>query len=322
MKFELNQELIEMIIFSMENQSTAYYLDTHKLNVVAEDDIEDYLQDHEEKPDESGETAFDERFISIPEWRSVDGYNLMEKFVASLHNPIFRERLRNILASGRGVFRQFKDTVKEKKEIERLWYSFKEREMRQVVREWYNDLREQWGLERMELKGTETEQLIITDFVFGNDVIRWRREISEGDRAAFAEMFEERGDAYVEWVMQSNRKGFPDPLDDASLVITAETPAEEFAGFAWGLREDLSDGRMIFLLFQLYVMPEYRGLGLGTGLFERLCDAAYGIGADRMELSLFGEGKIMQDYIKSCGFDSIGAVFGIEMRSWHRKNRE
>ncbi|MFP4383726.1 MAG: UPF0158 family protein [Spirochaetia bacterium] len=319
MKFELDKELTDLIIFGMENQGTDFYLDTLDLTLVSD---EDFSSPDFDLPDGEIGTDGEERFISIPEWRSVNGYNLMEKFVASLHNPIFREKLRNILASGRGVFRQFKDTVRERPEIERLWFSFKEREMREVVRDWYNGLREQWGLERLELHEVETDQLILSDFVFTQDSRKWTEEIRAADKAAFTDMFGDFGDAYAAWAADRERRLIPSPDDPASLVITSETLGGEFAGFAWGVSENLSDGRMLFFLAQLYVIPEYRGLGLGTELFERLTDAAYVKGADRFELSCFGSGKIMEDYLERCGFAPLGRAFGIEMRSWHRKNRE
>jgi GNAT superfamily N-acetyltransferase len=319
MRFDLDKELTDLIIFGMENQGTDFYLDTRELSLVTDEDLIGIEYDGET---EEAEGDGEDRFLSIPEWRSVNGYNLMEKFVASLHNPIFREKLRNILASGRGVFRQFKDTVKERPEIERLWYSFKEREMRDVVRDWYNGLREQWGLERLELHDVETEQLILSDFVFSRDPVKWMEEISRADKASFADMFGEQGDSYVDWAAERSRRLIPPPDDPASLIITAETLGGDFAGFAWGVSEYLSDGRMLFLLAQLYVIPEYRGLGLGTELFERLTDAAYVKGADRFELSCFGSGKIMEGYLERCGFEPLGRVFGTEMRSWHRKNRE
>ena len=153
MTFPLTRELIDQIMFGMENQDTDFLLDLYDQKVVRIDELPDEGQDDEA------------RYIPLPEWRSVDGYNLMEKFVASLHNPIYREILRSILASGKGVFRQFKDALKERQEIERLWYRFKEREMRAHVVEWYNVLRESWGLARIgDPEDEGTEVLVLSDF--------------------------------------------------------------------------------------------------------------------------------------------------------------
>ena len=134
MEFDLSPELIDQIIFAMENQEKDYVLDTKTLELVPIDELPPELVEDED------------RLIQLPEWYSVHGYNLMEKFVANLRNPLFRETLREILARGKGVFRQFKDTIKQRKDIERLWFSFKDREMKRVVLEWYNQLRESCGL--------------------------------------------------------------------------------------------------------------------------------------------------------------------------------
>ena len=88
---ELTPELIDQIIFGMENQISYYYLDLEQGKVEEESQLEE-----EQRTDES-------RYILIPRWSSADGFQLMERFVDSLRNPVFRERLREALASRKGV---------------------------------------------------------------------------------------------------------------------------------------------------------------------------------------------------------------------------
>jgi len=177
MKFELSKELIDQIIFAMEDQENEYYLDVEEGVVVpAEELIGEGLEGEEE------------RYLSLPEWRSVDGFNLMERFTATLRNPLYRERLRQILSSGRGVFRQFKNALKERPDIEKLWFRFKNREMRKEVYRWYNALRESWGLKEVEIDWEEPEDLVLSDF----RVERWESP-EDGlllalDREGFQEM--------------------------------------------------------------------------------------------------------------------------------------
>ena len=114
----LTRELADQIVFGMENQNHVFYLDLDTQTVV---------------PDPPGLADADARYVRLPSWRPVDGYNLMARFVASLRNPIYRERLRTILGSGRGAFRQFKDAIGEREDIERLWLAFKQRKMREPL---------------------------------------------------------------------------------------------------------------------------------------------------------------------------------------------
>ena len=143
MEFTLNSELVEQIIFAMEDQQNQYYVHMDTGELLREEEIE---EDEAEEDEAEGEDPF----IPIPEWRPVDGFLMMEKFVARLRNPLLRDQLKDALTSGRGVFRKFKDILKTNPEIERLWFSFKERELRKVVWQWYNDNRELAGLDRLE----------------------------------------------------------------------------------------------------------------------------------------------------------------------------
>ncbi|MCK4542485.1 MAG: GNAT family N-acetyltransferase, partial [Spirochaetales bacterium] len=150
MKFIMTPEIMDQIIFGMENQEKTFILDTDTDHVVPAEETE--------------KESF--RYIPIPEWKSSDGFQLMEMFTASMRNPILRERFREALSSGRGVFRSFKNILKERPEIERLWFSFKEKEMRKRVREWYNQLAEVWGLEKLGPEPEDTEELVMSDFSY------------------------------------------------------------------------------------------------------------------------------------------------------------
>ena len=155
MQFQLSPEITDQIIFAMENQTEKTVFDTEAKETLKESLLE--------KPVDS------ERYVDIPEWNSFSGFQLMEKFVAGLRNPGYRNALRSALSQGRGVFRKFKDVLKENKEIERLWYAFKEKEMKRLVKEWYISLNELWSCEDLDFDLEfleETEDIIIEDFLF------------------------------------------------------------------------------------------------------------------------------------------------------------
>jgi len=155
MKFELDEILIDDIIFHMEDQDGIYLLDTLEGQVIT--DIE--LMDMDEDDSES------ERFIDLPEWGSNDGFRLMEKFTAGLKNPIVRQELTDALNRNKGVFRAFKNILEHYPEIGKHWFKFKEQEMKKEVILWYNALREEWGLKPFGSEPDDNSFLVLEDFV-------------------------------------------------------------------------------------------------------------------------------------------------------------
>ncbi|GHU62982.1 hypothetical protein FACS189445_6200 [Spirochaetia bacterium] len=154
MQFELTEALVDDIVFTMENQDGIFLLDTVEGTVITEGDMDD----------DDGEN--DGRFIGLPDWDSSDGYNLMERFAAGFKNKVIRTKLSAALNRGRGVFRAFKDTLANYPDAEKLWFTYKDQEMKRAVIRWYNALREEWGLERIGEEPEETEDLVREDFQF------------------------------------------------------------------------------------------------------------------------------------------------------------
>lgn len=253
MEFELTPEITDEIIFSMEDQAGIFLFDTCETRCVSSDAA----------TQPNGET---ERYYAIPQWDSVSGFRMMDRFAAQLRNPVVREDLRVALSSGQGVFRKFKNILKEYPEVERLWFTYKEREMRSIVREWYNNLRDFWGLERIGEEPEETEELVREDFTF--------RIIHGPVDTAISELIE---DAEQELLMD-----LPLGLHDAlSLVISRLRP--EISGMVTIVVDDMeglsvgaarsgplpSDSLHSAALETIAVLPEFRGLGLGKELASR-----------------------------------------------------
>ena len=49
----------------------------------------------------------------LPEWDSAAGFKLREDFVSNLNSPLAHEALQEVLHSGRGVFRNFRNVIKD-----------------------------------------------------------------------------------------------------------------------------------------------------------------------------------------------------------------
>ncbi|MDR1748585.1 MAG: GNAT family N-acetyltransferase [Spirochaetaceae bacterium] len=257
MEFELSEELSNAILFSMENQNDQYVLDS----------VEKKLEKRE-----NTDSVDAGRYYPLPVWDSVRGYTLMERFTAALHNPLAREELRGALASGRGVFRNFKNILKTYPEVERLWFSFKEKEIRHTIVRWYNSLRDVWGLEHIGDEPEETEDIIHDDFIF-------RDYESGGDEekrdAAFAVIADEIQEAYAGdlgaafaelWKNLRNSAG-----GKTECALIAETTHGDFAGFASACAFPGADSDTA-LVISFFVLPMYRGLGLGSELLDMIVE--------------------------------------------------
>jgi GNAT superfamily N-acetyltransferase len=243
MQFDLNEALLDHILFCMEDQEWEFFIDCQEGEVVSRDELE--------KDDLDNDT--EDRFISLPEWDSSCGFRLMEHFAASLRNPMIRNELSNALNQGRGVFRAFKNTLNRHPEIEKLWFSFKEREMKREVINWYNGLREEWGLEKIGLEPEETQDLVLEDFRF--------RDFKDEDRAAAADLHR---------LCLDEVPGNKRPKEDGKgepFALTAESGNGEFAGYVSAARIDQS-----LFINTLEVKSEYRGLGIGKALLGHLLE--------------------------------------------------
>jgi ribosomal protein S18 acetylase RimI-like enzyme len=306
MKFELSPELVDQIIFAMEDQENEYYLDLEEGVVVpAEELIGEEAEDEEE------------RYLSLPEWRSVDGFNLMERFTATLRNPLYRERLRQILSSGRGVFRQFKNALKERPDIERLWFRFKNREMRKEVYRWYNALRESWGLKEVEIDWEEPEDLLLSDF----RVERWASPeeglLLELDRKGFQEMVAtlSLSEAEKEGLYRSKRFGLS-PSHPDSIVFQARSPSEELVAFLWAMKNKFRTDVEAFHILQLYCKPEYRGIGLSKALLEAFCSSVLSAPGNRVTIELLGTALDLAEFLENTGFRAFSQVLEMDAPTW------
>jgi ribosomal protein S18 acetylase RimI-like enzyme len=306
MDFDLSAEVIDQIIFGMENQDNNYILDTMELKVRESAELGDDLVDG----DPFG------RFIDIPPWKPVHGYHLMEGFVGTLHNPLYRERLRNILNSGQGVFRQFKNTVKEKKEIEHLWFHYKRKEMRRLVYEWYNVLRESRGLEQLPFPSDDFEELVLSDFTIEKAPISEYPKYEELDKQGFFEMFPEENTALIEYLYKRQRNALLPFSSIASLVYKGLSPDQEFSGFIWGMEESFEGKFAVTEILQVYVLPEFRGIGLGKTLLNHFCSDSFSRGADIVLIDLPGKAAGMKSSLDLCGFELYSGGHMLQKKNW------
>jgi GNAT superfamily N-acetyltransferase len=261
MQFELTEALIEDILFSMEDQEGDFYLDTFKGIVTDGEDSVNEDPDSYEVPGLYTEG----RYISLPEWDSSSGFRLMERFAAGCKNPLIREELSFALNRGKGVFRAFKDVLTRRPEAEKLWFAYKEREMKHEIIRWYNGLREEWGLEKIGFEPEETGDLVLEDFHF--------RELTEEDIPRVKALHECCAEEERNWMHENGIFAEAAGEEEAAggaegnTGLAAESGNGDFSGYVLAIR------RGSFLCVRaLEVKPEYRGMGIGEALLVRLLD--------------------------------------------------
>lgn len=252
MQFELTDEVVNQLIFSMEDQSEKNAFDSVQQILIETRD---------------GTEIDSDRYYSLPVWDSISGFKVMEQFVSVLRSPLAKEKLRSVLFIGKGVFRNFKNVLKEYPEVEHLWFVFKQKEMKKEIIGWYNVLRDSWGLERIEGEPEETGELIQGDFIFrehneDSDVAHIL--VAEQDAAQILEdaYSGELGFAAISlWQLQ--KKAI---VKESEFTLVAETAEGEFSGFISAAPFPTTAKKtVVFTAF--FILPAWRGLGIGKELF-------------------------------------------------------
>lgn len=257
MEFELTPELTGEIIFAMEDQTGHFLFDSSERRCVSARERKDPKCDED-----------DDRYYAIPAWDSISGFRIMDRFVSQLRNPLVREELRTALSSGHGVFRNFKDILRSHPEIERLWYAFKDREMRNIVLEWYNTLRDFWGLERVGSEPEETDEIVSHDFSF--------RASDPNDEVSLDVLLTALEDEIAEGLAPGLSDAIGELCDrisdtgdgEGECAIVADSPEGELVGAAFSA--PVPEGSFLSAqITMIGVFPEYRGLGIGKELLAK-----------------------------------------------------
>ncbi len=278
-------ELIYQLVFCMEDQDNEYVMDLESGEIIFSS-----LAGHDAP----------ERYLELPPWRPADGFRTMEKFVASLRNPIHREHLRSILQSGKGVFRQFK-----------LWYYFKDREIRNAISIWYEKQNEAYRLSRLSWEPDEdASDLLLSDFT----IVLATDEHSSYVERAMQDMSEE--------VMEQDI-GFAGSLlqywkSAASLqtfIVYADTGSP--VGFlSWKERED-----MAVQVLGYRIAPEYRGMGLFRLLFDHMNRSVARRGFFTVSLPLVGNALRAVRMFDDVAHTITAMEVQVRIHDWNEKEK-
>lgn len=306
--FELTDEIVRQVIFGMENQNHRYLLDVEEGKVLRADSIDGAAFGEVLDPDMLDPTA---RYQELPPWSSADGFNLMQAFLGELPNPQLRQELNEILLSGKRVFRRFKDKLSEHPDGQRRYHVFKFLEMRSVVAEWYNTLRELRGLDTLEL-GFEDEigDLILTDVVIEKPNPVPTAVLEELDRQAFYESLGGPPADLARYLYRRRGARLPAFNDARSTVLTAYNPIGDLCGFLWAVQDMLDSGRSLTTIEQLYVLPDYRRLGMAEALLDRFSKSVADDGSGYTLVRIYGSTDFRIDSLARRGYRTVSAEYG------------
>lgn len=150
-KLKVDAEDIAMIMENQDRFGNQYYLDTETgETVVIPEELMSALEEGESceglpawelelLPQAKEIFEGNERYEEIPTRPSHEAYDIIVNFVSDVKDGRMRSRLESAL-HGRGVFRRFKDTLKEYPEIEKEWFKFKDEKDKGMVKEWLESI--------------------------------------------------------------------------------------------------------------------------------------------------------------------------------------
>ena len=255
MTFTLTDSVIEQIISAMENQEKTFLLYADSLSLV-------------EKTDPV--KADDNLYYELPEWNAADGFELREAFVEQLHIPAVKKELKEVLHSGRGVFKSFRNVLKNYPDADKRWHIFKHKFMSARINEWYNSLREVWGLEQIDYFPETDEDLVHDDFSFveyksGEN----QKEVLQQTCAFLTDDSSELPDDFRKsyYTLLEDRFKTYDLVNQTGFLCRSQ--ADEFAGCITAAVM-VGNQEETMVLTSFFVPENFRGLGIGTELVNLL----------------------------------------------------
>lgn len=248
MTFNLTETLITAICGALENQEDTFLVYAEEPSLVS---------GTENQPDE-------DKFYSLPEWNSADGFKLMEDFTDIVHQPLVKEELLDVLHSGRGVFRNYKIVIKKYPEVEKKWHVYKNKVMQNYVKTWYNGLCEIWGLEKLDIESESDLDLVHDDFTFKKmDLSRDKETILKLTTITTDDDITESVQNAVNILWKKHFESF-DTANHTGFIC--HSLDEDFAGCI--STAQVSENSDVMILTNLYVPEHFRGLGIGSELLQ------------------------------------------------------
>jgi len=298
----LSEALLDSIIFAMEDQVTFHYIDLKQAEVITEEEKTYIL--------EEDENEVWQRFMPIPDWTPSDGFRLMETFAFQVRNQSLQHKLIDVLQSGKGVFRKFKDVLAEEPVFERRWFSFKDEQLKRVVVSWYRGQEGALDLEHLSLEIEEfSEDILLEDFSY---------EIYEGPTTDDIE-------ALVQATLTEMSEGSEEDKI-GSLLLTRRLECERPDHY---LLARAYDGTLAAILMYcplteevvqvpfFTVAKQYRGMGLFRLLFDAFSRQMSRFHYKKMIVNLAGESVGLEKYFSPYKARNATKQVTLSTESWN-----
>lgn len=130
-QIKLTSLQFEELVFACEQTSFEidYYFDKQTGEVEM---LGDYM-DTDPELKERIEEDFGERYIRVPKIESWQSFEDMEEFTETVSDRKLQSALERALTGSKGVFRRFKDTISQDRDLLEQWYKFKDQKNRERV---------------------------------------------------------------------------------------------------------------------------------------------------------------------------------------------
>lgn len=299
MNFDLTDELSDSIISAMDNQNCTFLVDASAGVLIEQSD---------------SVKSDDDKFYNLPEWRPSDGFSMRESFVNTLHSPLAHDELQSVLHSGRGVFKNFKIVLKQYPEVEKRWHIYKNKIMLERIHQWYNDLREVWGLERLDQLSEADESLVYDDFSFSEYESEKNQEEVLFNTSAFLQDENQNLPSEIKCaVYELWSKQFKEADQTPQIGFVCHSFSEDFAGCITA-SQLFNTQKKIMVITSLYVPQQFRGLGIGTELISQCITKIQEKGNKWIILPAFLAPEILQPLLTRFGFEKTNSGYVAEIQ--------
>lgn len=298
MTFTLTESLTDEILSALENQEESFLVDAEKNQLVQKTD---------------GLKGDEDLFYELPEWDSAAGFKLREDFVSNLNSPLAHEALQEVLHSGRGVFRNFRNVIKEYPEVEKRWHIYKNNKMLSYINDWYNNLREVWGLEKLDYVPESDDSLIHDDFSFTAYTQENKKELLLHMNAAFRERNENLSQELSQAIYNIWLEQFELAESKGELGFICRSFSNDFAGCIT-VSQVSQKQEKVMVLTSLFVPEAFRGLGIGTELINMCLSELKKLGKTWLILPNMTVPDYLEPLLLRTGFDKIDSGYAVELQ--------
>lgn len=298
MTFILTESLLNEIQSALDNQEKEFLVDAAQ-NVLIE------------KSDEVKDD--DTNYYRLPEWTSADGFKLREDFVERLYSPIAHEELQAVLHSGRGVFKNFRNVLKNYPDVEKKWHIYKNRIMLEYINNWYNNLREVWGLEKLDYVPESDENLIHDDFNFmPYNSSENSRELLQQVYAAFKDTNQNLPEDLLLALYDIWQNQFINAEAKGQIGFVCRSFSDDFAGCIT-VSNVSNKQEQVMILNSLFVPEAFRGLGICTELISMCLSELKKIGKKWLFMPKMIIPEILESLLLRTGFIKVNSGYAVKL---------